>query len=135
MAFVALVIGTATAAAQSVTTPRHGSAERKAIMDAIRVPVEKDLNQKVSFVVSDLNVKDSWAFVGGRPQKPSGDRIDLSLTDYEDDGMFDDNFFGLLRKRSGKWHVVTYAVGCTDVCYATWWEDHKAPKALFPYTE
>lgn len=125
-----------TANAQSVHTPAQGSAERKAILDALRVPVEKDLKQKVSFVAEHFSVQGSWAFVSGRPRKPSGERVDLKGTMFEgEEDLFDDNFFALLRKTGGKWKVVTHALGCTDVCYATWWEDHKAPKAIFPYTE
>ena len=122
--------------AQSASTPKEGSAERKAILNAIRVPVEKDLKQKVVFVVDHIKTQGSWAFVSGRPQKPSGGRIDLEGTMFEGhEDIFDDNFFGLLRKRGGKCRVVTHALGCTDVCYATWWSDHKAPKSIFPYTE
>lgn len=33
-------------------SPEKKSPERKAIMDALRIPVEKELKQKVSFVIS-----------------------------------------------------------------------------------
>lgn len=125
-----------TADAQTARTPAQGSAERKAILNALRVPVEKDLKQKISFVTDDFKVQGNWAFVSGRPRKPNGDRVDMKGTAWEDEeAMYDDNFFGLLKKTGGKWRVVTHALGCTDVCYATWWSDHKAPKAIFPYTE
>lgn len=63
---------------------------------------------------------------------------DYSATEYREaieGDFFDNNIFALFRKTGGKWKVVTYLIGCTDVCYATWWKDHKAPKSIFPYTE
>ncbi len=132
-----LTIGFAiTVTAQAVYTPEKGSPERKAITDALRTPVERDLKQKIVFVIDNFKVQGSWAFISGRPTTPDGGRPDLSKTAWKDDeGMFDDNFFGLLKKTGGKWKVVTHALGCTDVCYADWWQTHKAPKGIFPYTE
>ena len=124
--------------AQSLHTPEKGSAERKVILDALRIPVEKDLKQKVVFVADNFNVYGNWAFVGGTPQSANGGSPDYSRTQYADakeSGAFDNNFFALLKKTAGKWKVVTYAIGCTDVCYADWWSRHRAPKAVFPYTE
>ena len=123
---------------QSPHTPEKGSPERKAILDALRVPIERDLKQKIVFVADNFNVHGNWAFVGGTPQAVSGGSPDYGRTQYADakeSGAFDNNFFALLKKTSGKWKVVTYAIGCTDVCYADWWKRFKAPKAVFPYTE
>jgi hypothetical protein len=128
-------LGTALSA-QSVYTPDKGSPERKAILDALRVPVERDLKQKIVFVASDFKVSGNWAFVGGEPTTPKGERPSLKGTAWEgEEDLFDDNFFGLLRKRGGKWSVVAYALGCTDVCYADWWRRYRAPKTIFPHTE
>ena len=124
--------------AQKVYTPERGSAERKAILDALRVPVEKELKQKIQFSINDFNVSGTWAFLSGEPQNLNGERPDYSGTEFQEAieaDMFDNNFFALLKKTGGKWRVVTHAIGCTDVCYAMWWKDHKAPKAVFPYTE
>ena len=122
--------------AQSVYTPEKGSPERKAILGALRVPVERDLKQKIVFVTDTFNVQGTWAFVSGRPTKPDGSDPDLAGTAWAgEEDLFDNNFFALLRKTGGKWRVVTHALGCTDVCYALWWQEHKAPKAIFPYTE
>lgn len=126
----------ASVAGQSVYTPEKGSPERKAILDALRVPVERDLKQKIVFITDTFNVQGSWAFVSGRPTKPDGGDPDLSGTEWEgEEEFFDNNFFGLLRKTGGRWRVVTHALGCTDVCYADWWRRYRAPKAIFPYTE
>ena len=124
--------------AQSVYTPEKGSAERKTILDALRLPVERELKQKIVFAADNFKVQGTWAFIGGTPQKPDGGEPNYRGTPYwqaKQDGVFDNNFFALLRKTSGKWRVVTYAIGCTDVCYADWWSRYKAPKAVFPYTE
>lgn len=124
--------------AQTSYTPEKGSPERKAILDALRIPVERDLKQKVVFVADDFNVLGNWAFIGGRPQAADGGEIDFSRTQYAemvDSGAFDNNLFALLKKTAGKWKVTTYAIGCTDVCYADWWRRYRAPKGVFPYTE
>lgn len=122
------------ASAQAMYTPEKGSAERREILDALRGPIEKELNQKVIFVVNTFNVKGTWAFVSGEPQSEEGGRPDYTGTIYQEaaeSDAFDDNFFALLRKTSGGWKLVTKAIGCTDVCYLEWWTDYKAPKAIF----
>lgn len=122
--------------AQPPYTPEKNSPERKAILDVLRVPVERDLKQKIVFVTDDFKVQGNWTFVSGRPTTPSGGRPSLKGTAWDgSEDMFDNNFFGLLRKRNGKWRVVAYALGCTDVCYSHWWRQHKAPKSIFPHTE
>lgn len=123
-------------AAQSVHTPEKGSTERKEILDALRVPIERELKQPIIFAIDNFNVSGNWVFVAGTPRTPGGGRPDYSGTEYADAieaGAFDNNFFALLKKSAGKWRVVAHQIGCTDVCYATWWKDHRAPKALFPY--
>lgn len=140
MIFCVFVLGlcAAGANAQSVHTPAKGSAERTAILNALRVPVERDLKQKIVFVAEHFNVSGTWAFVGGEPQAVGGGAPNYRGTKYQaakDADMFDNNFFAVLRKTAGRWKVVTYAIGCTDVCYADWWKRYRAPKAIFPYTE
>ncbi|HBR56405.1 MAG TPA: hypothetical protein DEA22_02875 [Blastocatellia bacterium] len=133
-----LLFSVSESAAQGVYSPSRGSAERKAILGALRIPVEKELKQRIVFVAQHFSVLGNWAYVGGIPQTPEGRRPNLKNTVYaeaDEAGIFDDNFSGLLRKTGGKWKVVTFALGCTDVCYADWWRRFKAPKAIFPYTE
>jgi hypothetical protein len=123
---------------QTVHTPEKGSTERKAILDALRVPIEKQLKQKIVFTADQFNVAGNWAFIGGTPQTPEGGQPNYRGTPYQqaqEADMFDNNFFAVLRQTSGRWRVVTFAIGCTDVCYADWWNRFKAPKAIFPYTE
>lgn len=126
------------ALAQKVYTPEKGTPERFAILNALRIPVEKELKQKIVFTIGSFKSNGTWAFIGGEPQSANGGEPNYTGTEYQeakDEGMFDNNFFALLKKTGGKWKVVTHAIGCTDVCYATWWKDHKAPKSVFPYTE
>jgi hypothetical protein len=65
LVFVALSSASAAAQARPYT-PDKGSAERKAITDALRVPVQKKLKQEVIFKVDHLQVPE-WlgVFVGG----------------------------------------------------------------------
>ena len=125
----------ATARAQdSTTTPAAGSPERKAIADALRAPVERELKQKVVFKVDSLKLKDGWAFLRGVPQRPDGGEVNYGATRYKqriEDGVFDDGIVALLRMKAGKWQVVKYVIGATDVPYVTWDKDYKAPSAIF----
>ncbi len=122
--------------AQAVYTPERNSAERAAILNALRVPVERDLKQKIVFVVGRISVQMGWAFVSGEPQTATGTRPNLKGTAWEAmPDLFDNNFFGLLRKQRGKWRVVIHALGCTDVCYLDWWQTHKAPRDIFGLPE
>ncbi|MCU1290074.1 MAG: hypothetical protein JWN60_2303, partial [Acidobacteria bacterium] len=49
--------------AQKTYTPAKGSAERAAILNALRVPVEKALKQKIQFAVNEFKVQGNWAFL------------------------------------------------------------------------
>lgn len=129
---------TATVSAQKAHSPAAGSDERKMILAALRVPVERELKQKIVFNVQHINVAGSWAFVGGDPQSPSGGQPNYKGTPYWQAikaDMFDNNFFAVLKKAGKKWRTVHYDIGCTDVCYADWWRRYKAPKSIFPYSE
>lgn len=123
------------ALAQSVYTPEKGSAERTELFNTLRVPIEKKLKQKVQFVAQTFNVQGNWAFIFGALQNPNGGEPNYKGTEYQasiDAGMFDSNFQALLRKQNGKWRVLTYEIGCTDVCWIPWIADYKAPKVIFP---
>ena len=133
-----VIVAVLSATAQTPYTPEKGSAERKAILDALRIPVERDLKQKIVFSADHFKVRGNWAFLSGSPRNVSGGEPDYRNTKYweeVDSGAFDNNFFALMRRTGGKWKVVTHAIGCTDVCYLDWWSRYKAPKAIFPYTE
>ena len=114
-------------------TPAPGSAERKAIMDALRVPAEKDLGQQVIFNVDKLNVVGDWAYARVSPTRPNGDEIDFARTKYREAveaGAFDAQGEALLRRTGDKWKVLEWAFGGTDVASAAWADKHRMPKSL-----
>ncbi|HKX83279.1 MAG TPA: hypothetical protein VJL58_03575, partial [Pyrinomonadaceae bacterium] len=70
---------------QATYTPEKGSAERKAILDALRIPVERDLNlQRIAFVTDSFKISGTWAFVSGVLQTPSGGSPDFKRTKFAD---------------------------------------------------
>jgi hypothetical protein len=100
--------------------------------------VERELKQKIVFNTDHFKVSGNWAFVSGSPRTPNGNRPDYSNTKYRgamEAGAFDNNFFSLLKRTAGKWRVVKYAIGCTDVCYLDWPRAYRAPKSVFPFSE
>lgn len=121
-------------AQQQPYTPERGTAERQAITDALRVPVQKQLKTKVTFKIENLRVQREWAFMKGAPQQPNGNAIDYHGTPYQTAiaaGAFDDGIVALLRKRGHKWQVVTYVIGATDVPYVEWAQKYHAPPGIF----
>ena len=72
----------------------------------------------------------------GAPRKPGGGRLDYSKTAYaeaEREGLLDDNISALLHKVRGRWTVVKYVLGATDVPYIGWDEQYRAPSGIFPH--
>ena len=115
-------------------SPRRGSLERKAILDALRIPVQKKLRQRVIFKIDNIDVKDSFAFVLATPLRSNGGAIDYKKTPYARDfeeGHFSDLACGLLRFSKGRWTVIACEVGPTDVVWASWPDDYGAPRAIF----
>lgn len=115
-------------------TPGQGTRERQAIVDALRSPVQKHLRKKVIFKIEHLKVQGDWAFMRGVPQQPGGGAMSYGDTVYQvaiDAGAFDDGIVALLRKRGGKWQVVKYVIGATDVPYLEWDKQYHAPSGIF----
>jgi hypothetical protein len=83
------------AVAPGLHTPGKGSAERKAILDALRAKMNADL----IFVVVTLRVHSGWAWVRVKPQSPDG------KSHYED-------VWALLREHDGSWQVAE--LPCTE---------------------
>lgn len=108
---------------------------RKALLDALRPTVEKDLGQPVQFVVTTLRMQDNWVFAVVTPQTKAGGRIDYMKTHHAErirEGAFDGGYVqALLRNDGGRWTVKDFAVGPTDVYYAGWPDEFGAPYALF----
>lgn len=141
LALGALAIGGAgepQRAATSVAPPRDIGASdplRRTLLDTLRPAIERDVGQKVQFVVRMLRVQGRWAFAHVVPHTKAGAPIDYRRTRYAElirEGMFDGpDTFALLELRKGRWAVRAFVTGPTDVTYAGWPEEFGAPNALF----
>ncbi|MEP6956437.1 MAG: hypothetical protein ABI883_06395 [Chthoniobacterales bacterium] len=121
------------AQAQKAYTPAAGSTERKAIMDALRVPCERDLNRKVIFRVDHLRVAGDLAFARVVPLQPNGNEIDYKRTKYREEleeGAFDGEGEALLRRQGGEWRVLEWRFGATDTEVDVWREKYRMPSSL-----
>ena len=116
------------------TTVGRGDPRREAILGALRVVAQRDLKQRVRFVVDTLRTANGWAAFSGRPVRPDGGAIDYSHTQYASwikDGTFDEGILALLQEHGGHWHVVEYSCGTTDYPGDDWLWGHKVPADLF----
>jgi hypothetical protein len=121
--FVAMMNGLAA----EVTEPKPGTPERKAIMEAMRGPVSRQVGKPVIFT-GQVKVSGDWAtFLGGVAPKdgkvPKGDVAELLEMD----------FFALLRKVKGEW-IVGHSgfAGDVSVLQDARKKFPKAPKELVP---
>jgi hypothetical protein len=110
----------------------HGLAggERKAVLEALRQPVQRDLKQPIEFVISKMRAEDQWVFVIAELQKPGGTALNWSETICAGDQS---HLVGALLQQStpGKWIVVAYALCPTDVAWEEWPQQYNAPPELF----
>ncbi len=121
------------ALAQSPHTPAAGSNERKAIMDALRVPAKKDIGLDVIFKVDHLRVAGKWAFARVSPINPDSSEINFKKTKYREQvelGAFDPQGEALLRLEGGDWKVLEWRFGATDVESVVWAERYKFPESI-----
>lgn len=136
---VLLLAFAATAEAQQrPRTPERGSPERQALMDALREPVRREVGKPVIFEVRELRVLADWAFADVSPRNLDGSPLDYAGTPMEEawrDGLVDDGMYALLRRTGGRWRVLRYAIGPTDVAWMAWEEELNAPRAVFPYPD
>ena len=121
-AFAALsaIPGDSSAQAQVSATavPAPGTAQRRAILDALRPTIERQLGPNVEFVVRDIRIAQGWAFVNADPQRRGGGRIDGRRHFGDDfDNMDGLTVTALLRFRNGRWNLVDQAIGATDAWY------------------
>ena len=126
-----LILGSATSA--QTHTPKIGSPERKAIMDSARVPIQRELHKPIIFEVKTLKVLNGWAFLYGDPLQKNGRKMDYHGTKYQkwvEDGVFGGGVGVLLRNRSGRWRVVTYVIGPTDVAWWDWDKRYGCPRSI-----
>lgn len=80
-------------------TPLPGSAERRAILDAMRMKIKELHGLDVIFVVKTINVSSRWAWAHTLPRSKDG------RASYED-------FYALLRKVNGRWRIAE--IPCTE---------------------
>jgi hypothetical protein len=119
-------------ASASPYEPTRNSAERRAILDALRPAVERQLQPPVEFLVSHLLVDQGWAFVSVEPQRPGGAAIDVDAVGFDMDMRDGLTTWALLRKQSGGWRIVEWVLGPSDVAWHGWWDTYDAPREIFP---
>ena len=112
----------AAAAQNSVSATAHplsGSAQRAAIMNALRPTIERKLGSPVEFVVNRISVEEGWALVIADPQRPGGGRINPRRHFPHEVIEFMDGLTvnAILRFSGGGWTLVDHAIGPTDVWY------------------
>lgn len=114
----------ATWAAPKIYTPKPGSKERKAILDALRVPATKMNGKPVTFTEVDLKVSQGWAYVDAATIDSKGKPIGAQVTN---------GVHALLRKSNNKWRVLDWGY-VTDVISIDWEKQYpKVPKRLWPH--
>lgn len=115
------------------------SPDRKGIMEALKKKVQPDLKLLPKLVVTHLYTQGNFAFFEGAVKDPNGKDIDFNKTVFKEaneEGAFDgESTTALLKKSGGKWKVLAYAIGATDVPYTCWWKEFKAPKEIFSYVD
>lgn len=134
LALIALSCG-ALAPIQKATTPKIGSPERQAILNAFRPRIERDLDLKVKFEVHHMKVASGFAFVMAAPIHTNGKKIDWNKTKYArrwQEGSLGASVLALLRKVKGKWSILEYDFGASDFPCEEWIRDHGAPRSLLP---
>ena len=101
-------------------TPKPGSRERAAIMDALRVPVQKyHKGVRPTFTnVFDFRVGGGWAFLGATTVDGKGKSLGMF-----DDADITDSIYALLHLEKGKWRVMEWGY-FTDVGWFPWAVEH-----------
>jgi hypothetical protein len=136
---LALALGLAPLAgahAQRPHTPAAGTPERRLLMDALRVRLQREIGKPMIFRVVTLRVLGNWAYAEVEPRQPDGSPLDWEGTPFAEErreGVLDTNSVALLRRTQGQWRIVQLAIGPTDVAWIPWEEESGAPHALFPY--
>lgn len=135
MLLVAGVASTVASPAQAeISTPPPGSSQRREIVDAFRPRIEAEVGPPVVFVVSVLRVSGNWAFVQATPRRPGGVDIDWKRTKFREafeKDFMSDIVMGLLKYDGGKWSLVEYVIGPTDVFWENWQQKYRLPRQLF----
>jgi hypothetical protein len=121
------VVNPQTDSINKVEIPAVVPNQRKAMLDAVRLSVEKELRQKVKFVVRSVDSCDQVFLFSLRPVQEDGSPVDYRRTEYQrfiDDGTFDEGVLALLEISNGRWIVLEYSIGSTDFPVGEWLEKH-----------
>lgn len=109
----------------------RGSADRRQILDLLRMPMQRVFAGRIEFAVSVMNVSDSDAFARVHPQRPGGAPLtidfpcEVSGADLEIEATF--------VKRDGSWHYDSPADGEFPICaddvtsWDTWLRERGLP--------
>ena len=107
-------------------TPKAGSQERKAIMDALRVPIQKEAKTRPTFIVNYLKVDGGWAFTQVQAVDAKGKVLGQ---DY-----MDGNVHALLRLTKNNWKVLVYGSATdTSIIEEAKRKYPNAPKTLYNF--
>lgn len=116
-------------------TPGKGTAERKAILDAARAPLARQLGKSLMMVVQVLRTDGHWAYLQATPYSADGKGpFDWSGTPFArdiEDGFASDILMVLLERNGAGWRVLELVIGPTDVAWLNWAESYRLPEALF----
>lgn len=108
-------------------SPKPGSAARKAILDALRKPVEKDAGEKVIFYDVTVKVRNGWAYVSAMGRDTKGRKLKRW------DVNIDPTTTGLLRQSGMRWRVLSWGAGTgMDAVSEARLKFPQAPKSIFP---
>ncbi|BCM89517.1 hypothetical protein IAD21_01363 [Abditibacteriota bacterium] len=104
-----------------------GSKERKAVLDALRKPVERNVKQTVVFYEVKVRTKSNWAYVQAVPRNSQGKTLKAFDPDTEP------AVIGLLKKQGNTWKVLYFGFGTSmDPVSEARHKYPKAPRSLFP---
>lgn len=132
--FLLALLPTASFAGFFMHEPTSENVEVEVLLDAIRSPYERKLQQPVVFKVSHAGVKNEWGFVRGVLRRPEGGWIDYANTQFRpgfEEGNIDDGFCALLKFNRGRWTVIAYSIGTKEVPWFTWADYYHAPPRIF----
>lgn len=132
--FVSLLASEVVAAEVNYYEPTRGSQERKAIMDAARIPISREVGTQVIFIVDVLRTDGQMAYLQGTPINPDSTALDWNNTPFREawsDDMMSDVVMVLLERQNDRWTVKDHVIGPTDVFWYGWLEKYGVPEALF----